>query len=65
MTRRATVRQADVKRVVKGALDAGLPIGSFSVEVGDGVVRLLPTAANSPSNDDADLARRMREAFGD
>lgn len=65
MTKRATVRQADVARVVRGALAAGLPVGSFSVEVVDGIVRLLPIAANAPSDDAAEMARRMREAFGD
>jgi hypothetical protein len=65
MTARAQIRQADVARVVRGALKAGLPVGSFSVEVVDGIVRLLPIAANAPSDDAADMERRMREAFGE
>lgn len=44
MTRRAAVSQADVTRVVRGALAAGLPAGSFTVEVVDGIIRLLPAA---------------------
>lgn len=53
MTRPA-IRQADVARVIRGALSAGLPVGSFSVEVGDNVIRLLPVApagAQGPSDD--------------
>lgn len=41
MTRKS-VRQADVTRLVRGAIQAGLPVGSFSVEIGDNVIRLLP-----------------------
>lgn len=65
MTRRAAVRQADVARVVRGALSAGMPAGSFTIEVKDGAVRILPIAANAPSDDAAEMARRMREAFGE
>lgn len=43
MTCRVHVSQAQVTRVVRGALAAGLPMGSFTVEVGDGIIRLLPT----------------------
>lgn len=64
MTKRAVIRQADVARVVRGALAGGLPAGSFAVEVVDGAVRLLPIAANAPSDDADELSRRMREAFG-
>lgn len=65
MTKRAEIRQADVSRVVRGAIRAGLPVGSFSVEVRNGVVRLLPTAANQPLNDADDMERRMKDAFGE
>ena len=65
MTQRAAVRQADVSRIVRGALKAGLPVGSFSVEVVDGVVRLLPVAANAPLNAADDAEKRMKEAFGE
>jgi hypothetical protein len=65
MTARAQVRQADVARIVRGALKAGLPPGSFSVEVVDGIVRLLPVAANAPSDAASEAERRMKEAFGE
>ena len=64
MTASAKVKQADVARVIRGALSAGLPAGSFSVEVVDGVVRLLPLAANAPLNEADEMERRMRDAFG-
>lgn len=64
MTAPAKVKQADVARVIRGALSAGLPAGSFSVEVVDGVVRLLPLAANAPLNEADEMERRMRDAFG-
>lgn len=64
MTKRAAFRQVDVKRLVKGALDGGLPVGSFKVVVEDGKASLLPIAANEPSDAAADAERRMREAFG-
>ena len=65
MTPRAQVRQSDVARVVRGAIKGGWAQGTFSVEVVDGIVRLLPIAANAPSDDAADMERRMREAFGE
>ncbi len=65
MTRRAAFSQADVTRVIRGALKAGLPASAFKVEVVGGIVRLLPVAANEPSDPAQDAARRMREAFGD
>lgn len=65
MTKRATFSQADVTRLAKGALKAGLPVGSFKIVVEGTQISLLPIAANGPSDDDADLARRMREAFPD
>lgn len=69
MTRRAAVRQADIRRQARGlmmaARDTGLPVGAFKIVVEDGRVELLPIAANAPSDPAADAARRMREAFGD
>lgn len=55
MTRRAVIRQADVSRIVRGAISGGLPAGSFIVEVVDNAVRLLPTTPGValPSADSA------------
>ncbi len=63
MSRRAPFTQLDVKRLVKGAIAAGMPEGSFLVKVTRDELQLLPIAANAPSDDAADMARRMREAF--
>jgi hypothetical protein len=65
MTRRAPFKQSDVTRLAKGALKAGLPVGSFKIVVEGGVVTLLPLTANDPSDAAADAERRMRDAFGE
>lgn len=65
MTRAAQFRQADVTRLVRGALKAGLPVGSFKVAVENGSPVLLPIADNEPSDGAAEAERRMREAFGE
>lgn len=65
MTARASFRQADVTRLVRGALKAGLPVGSFKVVVENGHPTLLPLAANAPSDAAADAERRMKDAFGE
>jgi hypothetical protein len=48
MSRRASFSQTDVTRAIRGAQAAGWPEGSFLVEVGDGIIRLLPVAARAP-----------------
>lgn len=59
MSKRAAFTKADLNRAVEVAKEHG-----FQVIVDNaGTIRLLPVAANSPS-DAADLSRRMREAFG-
>lgn len=65
MTAKARVRQADVARVVRGAVRGGLPVGSFKVVVEGDRVELLPVAANTPSDAAAEAERRMKEAFGE
>lgn len=65
MTKPAAFRQADVTRLVRGALNAGLPVGSFKVVVENGRAELLPIAANTPSDAASEAERRMREAFGE
>jgi len=65
MTQRASFRQADVARLVRGAIQGGLPVGSFKIVVENGQPALLPIAANEPSDGAADMSRRMREAFGE
>lgn len=67
MTARATIRKADVARqaegLMKAALRAGLPVGSFEVVVEGDRVRLLPAAANEPLDEAAEMERRIRGAF--
>ena len=65
MTKRATFRQADVTRAIRGARAAGLPDGSFKIEIVDGRITLLPIAANEPLNAADDVERRMKDAFGE
>ncbi len=66
MTRRAVLRAADVTRAIKGAIAAGLAPGSFTVEIGDGIVRLLPlpapgALASRPDNDHDDWDARIAQ----
>jgi len=65
MTARARFSQTEVTRLVKGAIKGGWPVGSFKVVVENGEPALVPTAANAPSDDAAEMAHRMREAFGE
>lgn len=65
MSRRAPFSQSEVTCLVRGAIRGGWPVGSFKVVVENGHPALLPIAANSSSDDAAEMARRMREAFGD
>jgi hypothetical protein len=44
VTRRAAFKQSDVTRLVKGALAAGVPVGSFKIAVDNGRVELLPVS---------------------
>lgn len=68
MTARAAITASEIKRrfraVVEGARAMGWADGSYTVEIVDNGVRVLPIAANAPSDDAQDMERRMREAFG-
>jgi len=65
MTRRAAFKQHDVTRAIRAAVKAGLPPGSFSVEIHNGALRILPIAANQALDAAQDAEQRMREAFGE
>jgi len=45
MTQRSTFSQADVTRLIKGAIRGGWPVGSFKVVVENGAPALVPLAA--------------------
>jgi hypothetical protein len=58
MSRRAAFKQADVTRLVKGAVAGGWPVGSFKIAVENGRLTLLPAKPSDalPSADDAEDA---------
>jgi hypothetical protein len=58
MSRKAAFKQSDVTRLVKGAVAAGLPVGSFKIAVENGRLTLLPTEPSDalPSANDAEDA---------
>lgn len=60
MSRRATITQADWRRAIKGALAAGLPVGSFKVVSENGALVILPiiplSEASGEANSDWDEA---------
>lgn len=62
---RVAFRQSDAARLIRAALAAGLPVGSFSVEIQGDRLRLLPAANDSAQGGAEDAERRMREAFGE
>jgi hypothetical protein len=65
MGRPVSFRQADVSRLIRGAIRGGMPVGSFKIVVENGLPTLLPVAANAPSDAADDMERRMRDAFGE
>ncbi|WP_212525895.1 hypothetical protein [Actibacterium sp. MT2.3-13A] len=46
----ATFTEAQVRRAVKGALAAGLPIGEVKIDP-DGTIRILPAAEEKAQSD--------------
>lgn len=65
MSRRAPFTQADYTRAIKGALKAGLPVGSFEVVVENDRLRILPiNAANSNELPPADPLDAELAAWG-
>jgi hypothetical protein len=65
VTKRAAFRQADVTKLIRGAVAGGLPVGSFKIVAEDGRLTLAPITATERELDDAaDDERRMKEAFG-
>ena len=48
MSRRGAFSQTDVTRLIRGALAAGLPVGSFAVSVETDRLTLLPATPLDP-----------------
>lgn len=65
MSGRAAFRQADVQRLVKGAIAAGMAAGSFKVVVENRTLTLVAAGAVDQVDPAQDVERRMREAFGE
>lgn len=57
MTRRADFHQSDLTRAIKACLDAGLALGTFTVEAEGGVVRVLTGTAGKPQPPLSELER--------
>ncbi len=61
---RVAFRQADVTRLIKGAIAAGLSPADFKVVHKDGELALLPASPSDVRSEADDLERRMKDAFG-
>lgn len=64
MTRAARYTQADVARLVRGAVKGGWPVGSFKVTVENGQPVLLPTGASDPLPSAQDAEDAWDRALG-
>lgn len=64
MTKPAPYRQADVTRLIRGALRAGLPVGSFKVSVENGQPVLLPISVPDPLPSAQDAEDAWDRALG-
>jgi hypothetical protein len=64
MTKPTRVRASDIQRMIQGATAGGMPLGSFSIELCDGTLRLSPVAAIASTDAAHEAERRMKEAFG-
>lgn len=68
MTVRAAIRQADVRRAIRGALEgiraAGFSPDQFEIIHRDGETHLLPASGSKAPTEADDLERRMKDAFG-
>ena len=61
---RVAFKTADVTRLIKGALNAGLSLDQFRVVHTPDGLALLPAHADAPHDEAEDMDRRMRDAFG-
>lgn len=63
MTRRAPIRQVEIRRAVSAARSAGVEIGR--VEVEGGKVTIIPVDASQTETEAARIERLMQAAFGE
>lgn len=65
MSARAAFRQADVTRLVRGAIKGGMAAGSFKVTLEDGRPVLLPIEGGAALSEAERVERAMKDAFGE
>ncbi len=61
---KAAFRAADVKRMLKGAIDAGWAPGSHALQLVDGKPTLIPLDQAKAATEAENIEARMRAAFG-